>query len=157
MIRTAMRPTCIIVAVLILLAGLPGLVRADNTKNDEIIAHLEFLGYQCDAVEHGIRARHSSKIHLLLSHAQGGLLVQTGFPGKRDSVGEGARYHVLNTVNARVRTARAFWTHEGHLLVSAWMPGGYEKLRFAAFMDAWEQDMQVLREFSTNLKPYLEQ
>ncbi|MBD0305460.1 MAG: hypothetical protein ICV76_02770 [Nitrospiraceae bacterium] len=142
--------------VLILLVGLPGLVWAD-TKNAEIIAHLEFLGYQCDAVEQGIRARHSSKIHLLLSHAEGGLLVQTGFPGKRDFTAEGTRYTVLNTVNARARTARAFWTDEGHLLVSAWMPGGYEKLRFAAFMEAWEQDMQVLREFSMNLKPYLSQ
>jgi hypothetical protein len=127
-------------------------------KNDDLImAHLEFLGYTCDVVEHGIRARHSSKIHLLLSHAQGGILLQTGFPGNRSSGEEGARYAVLNTVNTRTRVARVFWTPDGNLFVSAWMPGSYEKARFAAFMEAWEQDGLALRDFSLELKPYLAQ
>lgn len=127
-------------------------------KNDDlIIAHLEFLGYTCDVVEQGIRARHSSKIHLLLSYAQGGILLQTGFPGKRTSGEEGARYAVLNTVNSRTRVARVFWTPDGNLFVSAWMPGSYEKARFAAFMEAWEQDGLALRDFSLELKPFLAQ
>lgn len=131
----------------------PGVALGDK-DDDLIIAHLEYLGYTCDGVEQGIRARHTSKIHLLLTRAHGGLLVQTGFPGKRDAVDD-ARYAVLNAVNARVRATRAFWTEEGHLLMSAWMPGVYDKTRFAAFMESWEQDTQTLRQFSRELKPYL--
>ena len=137
------------------------IVLSDTTraeKNDDlIIAHLEFLGYTCDVVEQGIRARHSSKIHLLVIQAQGGILLQTGFPGKRTSGEEGARYAVLNTVNSRTRVARVFWTPDGNLFVSAWMPGSYEKARFAAFMDAWEQDGLTLRDFSLELKSFLAQ
>jgi hypothetical protein len=132
----------------------PAFIRADQ-NNELVIAHLEFLGYTCDVVEQGIRARHHSKIHLLVSHMHGGLLLQTGFPGKPTAGDDSPRYATLNAVNSRTRIARSFWTPEGHLLVIAWLPGGYEKLRFAAFMEAWEQDAQTLRGFSQELKPYL--
>ncbi len=145
---------CAVILILTFTVVLLDAARAE-TNNDLIIAHLEFLGYTCDVVEQGIRARHGSKIHLLLSQAQGGILLQTGFPGKRSSGEEGARYAVLNTVNTRARVARVFWTPDGNLFVSAWMPGTYEKARFAAFMEAWEQDGQALRDFSLELKPYL--
>lgn len=82
-------------------------------------------------------------------------MLQTGFPGKAGARDDSLRYATLNAVNSRMRVARTFWTPEGHLFVSAWLPGDYEKLRFAAFMEAWEQDGQTLRGFSQDLKPYL--
>jgi hypothetical protein len=138
----------------LLLSGLWACGAQAGTNEDRIIAHFEFLGYTCDRLEQGIRARHPSKIHILFSVTQGGILLQTGFPGKQNAE-EGSRYALLNTVNARLRAARVYWTKEGHLVASTWMPGEYDKARFSAFMEAWEQDVQVLREFSQDLKPYL--
>lgn len=41
--------------------------------------------------------------------------------------------------------------------MTAWMPGLYDKTRFALFLGAWERDAQVLREVATDLKPYLKE
>ena len=51
--------------------------------------------------------------------------------------------------------ARFFWSGDWHLLVDAWMPGLYDKARFAAFLEAWEHDIQVLREAYPELKAFL--
>lgn len=60
-------------------------------------------------------------------------------------------------MNLRTQISRAAWTAEGHLFVTAWMPGLYDKTRFALFLGAWERDAQVLREVATDLKPYLKE
>ena len=122
---------------------------------DPIVAHLEFLGYQPDLVEQGVRARHQTKIHFIVSYSKGGLLLQTGFPGKSSTGDEATRFSAANTLNGRAQVARAFWTSDGHLFMSAWMPGLYDKIRFGQFVEAWEKDANVLREIATDLKPYL--
>jgi hypothetical protein len=121
------------------------------------VAHLEFLGYQCDMVEQGVRARHSSKLHIVLSYQKGGILLQTAFPGKESEQDASKRHALANSVNLRTQVSRAAWTAEGHLFVTAWMPGLYDKTRFALFMEAWERDSQVLRDIATDLKPYLKE
>ena len=122
---------------------------------DPVMAHLEYLGYRCDSVEQGIRAQHSSKLPFVVSCARGGILLQTGFPGKNEPGDTSKRFSVLNTVNARMQVARGFWTQEGDLFVKAWMPGLYDKLRFAAYVEAWEQDLKTLREAGSELSPFL--
>lgn len=130
------------------------LVHAESAY-DPIVAHLEFLGYQSDLVEQGIRARHQTKIHFIVSYSKGGLLLQTGFPGKPSTGDEAKRFSAANTFNGRAQVARVFWTTDGHLFMSAWMPGLYDKLRFVQFVEAWEKDADILREVATDLKPYL--
>ncbi len=122
---------------------------------DPVVAHLEYLGYRCDVVEQGIRAQHISKLPFVVAPARGGILLQTGFPGKSDSSEASKRFIVLNAVNARMQVARGFWTREGDLFVTAWMPGLYDKLRFAAYIEAWEQDLKILRETGPDLSPFL--
>jgi len=90
-----------------------------------------------------------------VSSARGGILLQTGFPGKNEPGDTSKRFSVLNTVNARMQVARGFWTQEGDLFVKAWMPGLYDKLRFAAYVEAWEQDLKTLREAGSELSPFL--
>ena len=36
-----------------------------------------------------------------------------------------------------------------------WMPGRYEKTRFALFMEAWDHDTALLRQSYDQLKPFL--
>jgi hypothetical protein len=128
-----------------------------DSAYDPIIAHLDYLGYQCDMVEQGVRARHSSKLHIVVSYHKGGILVQTAFPGKASEEDLAKRHSIVNGVNLRTQVSHAAWTTEGHLFVSAWMPGLYDKNRFALFLDAWERDSQVLREIAPDLKPYLKE
>jgi hypothetical protein len=115
-----------------------------DSAYDPIMAHLDFLGYQSDVVDQGVRARHSSKLHIVVSYQKGGILVQTAFPGKSPEQDVPKRHAVANGVNLRTQVSRAVWTSEGHLFMSAWMPGLYDKTRFALFMEAWERDSQVL-------------
>jgi hypothetical protein len=124
---------------------------------DPILAHLEYLGYQCDMVEQGLRARHSSKLHIVVSYHKGGILLQTAFPGKADEQDMTKRHAVANGINLRTQVSHAAWTNEGHLFMSGWMPGLYDKTRFALFMEAWERDSQVLRDAASDLKPYLKE
>lgn len=132
------------------------MVWADSAY-DPILAHLDFLGYQSDMVEQGVRARHSSKLHIVVSYQKGGIVVQTAFPGKSAEQDVPKRHAVANAVNLRTQVSRAVWTAEGHLFMSAWMPGLYDKTRFALFMEAWERDSQVLRDVASDLKPYLKE
>lgn len=146
---------------LVVLTMLCGLVwrgaysEASDQSKDPVIAHLEFLGYECDVLNEGIRARHSSRLSLLVTHSWGGIKIQTGFRGVTGKLDDIARFQTLNAVNASVRVAHFYWTTEGHLFAEAWIPGLYDKGRFAALLEAWEYDMQLLRESYPKLKAYL--
>ena len=133
-----------------------GLGKENTRLTDPLIEHLEFLGYQCDLVEKGIRAKHHSKIHLYITYFQGGIHLQTGFPGKKEISGL-ARYEVLNTLNKANQVARFYWSTTGNLFGIAWMPGAYDRTRFSTFLAAWDHDTQNLRNAYEHLKPYLEE
>ena len=127
-----------------------------STK-DPLIEHLEFLGYECDLVEAGIRAKHSSKIHLYITYAFGGIRIQTGFPGKSPHSDVGSRYRVTNALMKRFSVIQLFWSEDGSLFAMSWMPGMYEKTRFALFMEAWDHDTALLRQTYDQLKPFLKE
>jgi hypothetical protein len=148
--------TAICFLIILLSVAMPiSVARGADAPTDPVVAHLEYLGYQCDLVPQGIRARHGEKVPFVVSYGRGGVSLQTGFPGKSESADEAKRFALLNAVNARVQVAHVFWTNEGDLFLSAWMPGLYEKSRFAAFLEAWERDIQVLRELGPELQPFL--
>jgi hypothetical protein len=145
----------VVVLVLGWLAA-PGILLADSAY-DPIVSHLDFLGYHSDMVEQGVRSRHSSKLHIVVSYHKGGIVVQTAFPGKGTEDDLPKRHRIVNDLNLRTQVSHAAWTKEGHLFMSAWMPGLYDKNRFALFMEAWERDTQMLREVASDLKPYLKE
>ena len=127
------------------------------TSKDPLIEHLEFLGYECDLVEAGIRAKHSSKIHLYITYAFGGIRMQTGFPGKSPHSDVGSRYRVTNALMKRLSVMQLFWSDDGSLFAMGWMPGRYEKTRFALFLEAWDRDTALLRQTYDQLKPFLKE
>ena len=126
-------------------------------SKDPLIEHLEFLGYECDLVEAGIRAKHASKIHLYITYAFGGIRLQTGFPGKSPHSDVGSRYLVTNSLIKRFSVTQLFWSDDGSLFAMGWMPGRYEKARFALFMEAWDHDTALLRQSYDQLKPFLQE
>jgi len=125
------------------------------SSKDPLIEHLEFLGYECDLVEVGIRAKHPSKIHLYITYAFGGIRLQTGFPGKSPHSDVGSRYRVTNALMKRFSVMQLFWSDDGSLFAMGWMPGMYEKARFALFIEAWDHDAALLRQTYDQLKPFL--
>ena len=128
------------------------------TKDKEpIIEHLEFLGYECDRVEVGIRAKHLSKIHLYITYAFGGIRMQTGFPGKPPYSDIGSRFKVTNALGKQLSVMQVYWSEGGNLFAMAWMPGRYEKSRYALFMEAWDHDAVLLRQSYDLLKPFLKE
>ena len=128
-----------------------------NSLKDPLIEHLEFLGYECDLVEEGIRAKHNSKIYLYITYAFGGIRMQTGFPGKSPHADVGSRYLVTNALMKRFSVMQLFWSDEGSLFAMGWMPGRYEKTRFALFLEAWDHDAALLRQGYDQLKPFLKE
>lgn len=131
-------------------------VWADSeTVKDPLVEHLEFIGYQCDQVEQGIRAKHASKIHIYITFYNGGIRLQTGFPGKPMEGNVEARYRVSNRLIKHMKALQVYWSEDGNLFAMAWMPGTYEKARFSAFIEAWEQDTALLRQSYDELKPFL--
>ena len=130
---------------------------ASETVKDPLIEHLEFIGYQCDQVEQGIRAKHPSKIHIYVTFYNGGIRLQTGFPGKPIEGNAEARYRVSNRLLKHMKDLQVYWSEDGNLFAMAWMPGTYEKSRFSVFMEAWEKDTALLRQSYDELKPFLKE
>ena len=128
---------------------------AKSPVKDPVISHLEHLGYVCDVLEEGIRARHDSKLPVIIQYDRGGIRVQTGFRGTELKKNEISRFTTTNFLSASTQVGHIYWNHEGHLFMDAWMPGLYEKTRFSAFMEAWEADAQNLRASAKELEPYL--
>ena len=127
------------------------------SSKDPLIEHLEFLGYECDLVEAGIRAKHFSRIPLYITYAFGGIRMQTGFPGKSPHSDVGSRYLVTNALIKGFSVIRLYWSDEGNLFAMAWMPGRYDKANFAVFMEAWDHDTALLRQTYDQLKPFLKE
>ena len=145
--------------ILILSSTLPFTIAhaEESSSIDPVIEHLEFLGYRCDRIEQGIRAQHHSKIHLYITYFQGGIRVQTGFPGKGEEASGLARYEVLNTLNMKTRVTRFYWSNDGNLFGMAWMPGMYDRSRFATLLEAWDHDTQLLRSGYEQIQPFLKE
>ncbi len=135
----------------------PSSLAESSVMKEPITEHLEFLGYQCDQVEAGIRAKHASKIHLYITFAFGGIRMQTGFPGNPPYSDVSSRYKVTNALSKQLSVMQVYWSKDGHLFATAWMPGMYEKSRFAVFMEAWERDTEVLRQTYGQLQPFLKE
>lgn len=142
---------------LIFLLIVSGVQAETPALKDPLVEHLEFLGYECDQVEAGIRAKHFSKIHLYITYAFGGIRLQTGFPGKPPYSDVGSRYRVTNALAKQFSVMQLYWSDEGNLFAMAWMPGMYEKARFAVFMEAWEHDTGILRQAYEDLQPFLKE
>lgn len=100
----------------LMLSVAPSLYAESSGTKEPLIEHLEFLGYECDVIEAGIRAKHISKIHLFITNAYGGIRIQTGFPGKMPRQDEPSRYVITNALMRQLAVVQLYWSDEGSLL-----------------------------------------
>jgi hypothetical protein len=138
---------------------------AESSKSHEtLIQHLEFLGYQCEKLDQGIKTTHPSKLGFLLVVLKDGLMAQAALAGKTSEANsseiganskDSLRFSVLNELNKEATISRFFWTGSGELVMRASMLGTYEKGRFYTFIEAWEKDGQAIGRHYEELKAYL--
>ena len=136
----------------------------EEHSREQIIEHLEFLGYQCKPFNQGVKVTHPSKIGFLLVPLKDGIMVQAAFAGI-ESQSESSpvssnghdpsRLSIINSLNQRASVSRFFWAETGELVIRASVLGSYDKRRFSTFMQAWEKDGQTLGQNYKNLRPYL--
>ena len=62
-----------------------------------------------------------------------------------------------NALIKEFSVARLYWSDDGNLFAVVWMPGRYEKARFALFLEAWDRDASLLRQYYDKLKPFLKE
>ena len=154
-------------AVVVVLAFLlpMGMAIADSGNSTQtIIQHLEFLGYQCEKLDQGIKATHSSKLGFLLVVLKDGLMAQSALAGiplqshisqDETSKKEIEKLSVVNTLNKESTITRFFWADSGELVLRATILGAYDKGRFYIFMEAWGKDGETIGKHYQALKPYL--
>lgn len=156
---------CISVVVAMAFFFSMGKAIADPENSTQtIIQHLEFLGYQCEKLDQGIKATHSSKLGFLLVVLKDGLMAQSALAGvpptsKASKGGTNQKMteklSTVNTLNKESTIARFFWADSGELVLRASILGAYDKGRFYTFMEAWEKDGQAIGKHYQALKSYL--
>ena len=125
---------------LLLLAGLlaPGQAKAQLPETATDFAnHLEFLGYEVVENASNLTARHDTKLDILLQSYQGGVLIQSFIEVVKDRP---LALSTANLLNLGAAVTRFYLDSDGDLAIEAWLPGEYDRGRFATFLDAWDAD-----------------
>ncbi|MBI1385845.1 MAG: DNA mismatch repair protein [Rhizobiales bacterium] len=119
-------------------------------KPDEAEAyktHLEFSGYEVTETDDRLSVKHPVKYNFGLYKLRGGLLAQGYITGadkmKSDRL---TCLEVVNKVNARITSVRAYIDKDGDLALEAWYQPPYDRTRFAAFMDMFDEVRPILIE-----------
>ena len=127
-------------------------------QKDTIVQHLEFLGYQCQKLDQGIKATHPSKLGFVLIVLKDGLMAQSALASNQAKGGSAkgeAKLAAVNALNKESTISRFFWADSGELVMRASILGTYDKGRFYTFMEAWEKDGQTIGNHYDILKAYL--
>lgn len=108
---------------------------------DQMVTHLEFLGYVPDRQEAFIRLTHTKYLNFVLKEFGGGVLLSDYFIGNAHAKETRPEFvDFVNKMNQQATVARFYLDDETDLVVEAWLPAFYDKAIFAATMDAWQRD-----------------
>ncbi len=108
---------------------------------DQIVNHLEFLGYEVEKEDGWAGARHARKLNFCFKECNGGVLLSGLYSSNdfaKDNKGDYLNY--INLLNRQATIARISADDKGSIWFEAWFPGMYEKKQFANFMDLWDFD-----------------
>jgi hypothetical protein len=112
---------------------------------NNIISHLEFLGYKIEKMEGWFRCHHERKKTFIFSDQYGGILLSAWYRSNdfaKENKGE--FLHYINQLNRKTIVTRISLDGEGAINFDAWFPGIYDKEQFGLFMDLWDYDTAEL-------------
>jgi len=120
---------------------------------EQIVTHLQFLGYEVSRDGDVTRAKHPRKFNVSIRPLAGGILFTTIFGcqdnAKRSKLGY---LEMINSLNANAAIARFYADKDSDLFIEAWHPDYYERASFGAFMQIWDRDCNLLTANSEALK-----
>ncbi len=106
-----------------------------------ITAHLEFLGYEVTSESNRLVATHSQHSNFQIEELNGGTIFLSYWKTSPYAKAHPAELlATLNRNNSAATTTTFFVDKDGDLGLSAWYTGGYEKKRFAEFIERWNRD-----------------
>jgi len=129
-----------------------------STTIDQIIAHLEFLGYETERRDSGaIKAVHKSHFNLIFKEYGYGVLF-TAFFGinAKGKSNKSNAYERVNSFNREARVSRCYLDKDFDLVVEAYFPNLYDKSTFGVFMETLNSDFVLLGKDTVNLFDILE-
>jgi hypothetical protein len=115
------------------------------TTLDQIVTHLQFLGFQVERDDNIVKARHATKVNILLRDFRGGVLLTSIF-GCKDYA-KRARLEYLdfvNLMNQKAAVIRFYADKDSDFFMEAWYPGTYDRSLFGSFLDLWDEDITRL-------------
>lgn len=112
---------------------------------DQVVNHMEFLGYQITREEKFVRAKHEKNLNLVMQSFNTGVLF-TAFIGtndlaKRDILGF---MDCLNTMNQKAMIPRFYKDKDGDLVIESWYPHLYDRTQFGIFVEQLNTDMRLV-------------
>jgi len=112
---------------------------------DQIVTHLQFLGYDVSQQDEVRIARHTKKANVILRPFKGGILV-TALHGCKDNMkpDKAGLFRLSNLLNTNAAVARFYIDKDSDLVVEAWYPDSYEREKFSLFWESWESDSLTL-------------
>ncbi len=112
---------------------------------EQVVTHLEFLGYQITREEKFVRAKHEKNLNLVVQSFNSGVLftafLSSNDLAKRDMLGF---LECANTMNQKALIPRFYKDKDGDLVIEAWYPHIYDRGQFGLFMEQLNNDMRLV-------------
>lgn len=112
---------------------------------DQIVNHLQFLGYETTQKDELRIAKHPQKMNIMIRPFKGGVLFTSINSCKPNAKVDKAGYlNFINLLNSNAAVARFYADKECDFFIEAWYPDAYERNDFGVFLEAWETDSLTL-------------
>lgn len=132
-------------------------VAAPPEKSQEIMEHLEFMGYEVSANTKKIKAQHNEHLNINIKKYRGGMLITAYFGGSdyaKKNLPE--FYKTLNKLNKQAASARYYIDSDTDLVLEAYYPGEYNKKNFSAFINAFNLERDFLSEMGESVTKFID-
>jgi len=112
---------------------------------DQMVTHLQFLGYEVERDGDIVKAKHRTKVNILLRDFRGGVLLTSIFGCKDQAKKNRAAYQdFINLMNQKATVVRFYADKDSDFFMESWYPGTYDRAIFGSFVDLWDEDITRL-------------
>ena len=128
-----------------------------SSTTEQMISHLEFLGYQTERVEKNVIEKHQKNVNILLQELKGGVLFSSFFDTQEAAKRDMAEYLTwINDLNRRTLLLRFYANADfDKLIMESWYPSLYDKSNFGLFMDLFNGNIALLFTDEKEAKKFL--
>ena len=112
---------------------------------DDMVTHLQFLGYEVERDGDLVKAKHRTRVNILLRDFRGGVLLTSIFGCKDDAKTHSLAYlDLINRLNQQATVLRFYADKDSDFFMEAWHPGTYDRELFGSFLNLWDEDIARL-------------